>query len=1212
MVVTLLALLFVIVSGYLTLARFDRQTLIIAQQGNTTDEIVNGVNHLVLSLVREQWLDSEGELFTGKPTTPPPNYEYSTYEDIGGYRKSHWQAASEPVLDATASGHELERYRWAAISALHELAANDPTRQPFIRNLMLENDRDTDTILNFDLNDPNNDLRRNARLGLMDADGDGVPDAGLMASALATELANNMAGRSVRLRGTGIDPSRIPQDGNNTDLPGEPGSRYWDDFWRRYNDLARYEVAVRVVPHGGMVSLGLPYRIGSAPEWNHEFARRMFSWLGTGKQGVGSPPTSQLMGELYAEAAAIEPALRRRGGLLPSYRPQGEQARVPDLLRQLEEDNWGIFAAPVNGEVPWQRFNLAVPNADEWILWRNRMFLDPARVKDGDVTALGDYDCRHLITTVSYSDDVAREQTATLPAGALPGIRQGQLKFYLGDIAQAFDPQTGAFLGDGGPGTRIVHRLAGYFHEMLSAYTDWPDWPARPGWTALTEEQKRFRQAYMLAVNTVAFAAPRQANGFIDVVTATASFEPLSTRVTTYIGYAPQPFVTQILVYDKDPGGNSESLALAVELFNPNDPTDLNPRFDHHALDLSQFCITLNNANPNTNPGLGRVLSDPQYFSYPRPGRMSGRSFIAFAVRGVTGNTAFDSYFTNNRNGVIDDLAVDFSGNSLKVKLWRLGTSPAAWYLVDELEIGYNLSTQPDDDGWWATAYRDMQGEAYFGDYSGSLPAPWRMAVNFQPGNPLHKHDEREGHPGEDKLRELGLADPTLPGGPRLAPTVPLYTMNAAARNDWPVHGALRPRSLPTVGFMLFVPRFSHTKEVETTIPATVHRPISVMLEAVWNDEGYGVTTYPADFGHMAIFDNTQDLDSGGYGDYFADDEAGKVPWGLLVFDYFTTLDPNMDANGDGVPDVDPYRVPGRININAAPWFVLAGLPVIGGPPGGDLPLHPSASPAFWSTQSGILAGVALGPDGAPNTPDDIPRSLLYWTSYHPTPLAHDGWWRLGMDLALSVAEYRDRIAYIDPTPASPSFPYRWSYLRNGAPYLPAPPTYRVETRYGGIRRGDWDPVPGSSNAKKYGFLTLGELANVKGFDSATYLPGGDPAVFDPLAAPGANVVGGDFVRAVSLLALLDTHFLTTRSNTFTAYVTVRDRQNAQQSVRSQITVDRSNILPRLVLDVNGDPLFEDADGDGSVDDAVVITNNELPETIAERRVGYGNARFDD
>ena len=375
----------------------------------------------------------------------------------------------------------------------------------------------------------------------------------------------------------------------------------------------------------------------------------------------------------------------------------------------------------------------------------------------------------------------------------------------------------------------------------------------------------------------------------------------------------------------------------------------------------------------------------------------------------------------------------------------------------------------------------------------------------------------------------------------------------------------------------------------------------------------------------MPIFDNKQNEKSG---EYFDDDFAGRIPWGLLVFDYFTTLDPDgLDGVPNTTDDIDPYRVPGRINVNAAPWFVLAGLPVVSPysspfPPSDldgdgalDMPLHVSASPAFRLTGSGILAGLGVGLDGLPDTPDDVPRSLVYWTSANLTPLTkltYDGWWHLGTDLALAAAEYRDRVSRIDHNNPNVNFPYRGGSWRNGTKGIDAPPAYRDSLRYGDIRRGRG--VPG--DPRKYGLLSLGELASVKGFNSATYDPYDltDAAVLlDPLAAPGMNPVGGDFVRAVSLLALLDTHFLTTRSNTFTAYVTVTDRQDPQQSVRSQITFDRSNILPRLVLDASGNPIIEDPDGAGPQPrQAVVITKDGLPEVIAERRVGYYNARFDD
>ncbi|MBU0638492.1 MAG: hypothetical protein KKB50_06465, partial [Planctomycetes bacterium] len=146
-----------------------------------------------------------------------------------------------------------------------------------------------------------------------------------------------------------------------------------------------------------------------------------------------------------------------------------------------------------------------------------------------------------------------------------------------------------------------------------------------------------------------------------------------------------------------------------------------------------------------------------------------------------------------------------------------------------------------------------------------------------------------------------------------------------------------------------------------------------------------------------------------------------------------------------------------------------------------------------------------------------------------------------------------------------------------------------------------------------HGFLSVGELANVMGFDGSTTVQ----IIIDPATASGTVLggytlnVGGDFMKAVSLLALLDTHFLTTRSNTFTVYLTLTDRKNPQASVRSQMTVDRSNLLPRLI--------WQDLNGTGipdlsplPADIFTVLQNTGLPELIGQREVSYFNARYDE
>ena len=83
------------------------------------------------------------------------------------------------------------------------------------------------------------DLDEAAYRPFMDADGDGMPDTSLLATRLFTDALND--GAPV--------PSKIQNDWSDDQL-----ALFLE--WQRFQKSAKYEVAVRVVPHGGMVSLG--------------------------------------------------------------------------------------------------------------------------------------------------------------------------------------------------------------------------------------------------------------------------------------------------------------------------------------------------------------------------------------------------------------------------------------------------------------------------------------------------------------------------------------------------------------------------------------------------------------------------------------------------------------------------------------------------------------------------------------------------------------------------------------------------------------------------------------------------------------------------------------------------------------------------------------------------------------------------------------------
>ncbi|MFN0134708.1 MAG: hypothetical protein ACKVS9_01155 [Phycisphaerae bacterium] len=517
-----------------------------------------------------------------------------------------------------------------------------------------------------------------------------------------------------------------------------------------------------------------------------------------------------------------------------------------------------------------------------------------------------------------------------------------------------------------------------------------------------------------------------------------------------------------------------------------------------------------------------------------------------------------------------------------------------------------------------------------------------------------------------------------------------------------------RPRSFPTVGFMMFVPRFSHFRHIDARanqIPAPadasyarqrdVRVPMSVTLGQQWRNRytvngqvkratefGSGglatdETYYPVDFGHMPIFDNSQRT----YGEVAGIDVAkrhidavGSVPWGQLVFDYFSTVNPER---------IDPYQVPGRIDINAAPWLVMSQLPMLGpvtsgttatgapvparripgtpvevtnaelpiraemmsptsyedfprqggGGPGGTASAARHPSPAFWQPRVGGLVGLgfdrASGLDTAPRfaplemrlgRPAPANNELPRWPDgdrQSPSNVVGDGIWRIGSVLGVAAASYRDGVQQIENQNGLAEDRYADAHLRNpvedatsGALYAPRSNQenvtritgpYRPLTDTDGDGIGETDAVYGKIRGQalsneigpsKFGFVSIGELANVKGFDGTRpeqlridaqpSQPG-----FSPV---GTNLMRGDFLKSVSMIAMLDSNYITTRSNTFTVYISIMDREDPSQSVRTQMTIDRSNLIKQI--------------GRSS-------PRGQMPEIISETRVGYFNTRYD-
>lgn len=687
-------------------------------------------------------------------------------------------------------------------------------------------------------------------------------------------------------------------------------------------------------------------------------------------------------------------------------------------------------------------------------------------------------------------------------------------------------------------------------------------------------------------------------------------------------------------------------------------------------------------------------------------------------------------YDTNSNRG--DSINLMPSSEVVAIDLWRKGTSlrpggtfgsrQIVWYHIDRILVHYEKDAHRN---FWTSTARDQSPSRHFG-------APGRVAPPT-PNNPPNDYARwrcmtdrvvvthaisvsAEPLFASRTLNTGGWVRPSAGGGTVEAdaltpstdevfsPETPFPCMNSShvgvlsntqpnvirvsdRLTNLPMFGNpsdLRPRSYPTVGFLSYIPRFSHLRRVDTAGGASdntpyserreVRVPMSMTLAQQWrnlhsntteaNELATGSANYAVDFGHMPMFDNTQRIPSeianiDVNGDGISDpgvkryvDEVGKIPWGQLIFDYFTTISPNL---------TDPDRIPGRIDINSAPWMMLAQLPMLGpvkadgqAPDtatesnGAQLPLRAEydrnnngridngelfpplfagdPSPAFWAPGLGSAAGTAESPFALPAnvSPQDEAKNLRRTLAFD-TLLADEGdanrlgprpdyltngqiRYRLNAPIAASAAAYRDGIQYFAASNGAQA-PYVDSHLRNGqvaantselgAEFLvgnnaqAVQHRYRDETIYGPIRGQTPKTLNNSTidpairrRPTEFGFVSVGELLNVKGFDASrsVNLPAG--------ALPGSysSLARGDFMKSVSLISMLDSNAVTTRSNTFTVYISIMDREDPSQSVRTQMTIDRSNLIKQI--------------GRSS-------PRGLMPEIISETRVGYFNTRYD-
>jgi hypothetical protein len=340
-------------------------------------------------------------------------------------------------------------------------------------------------------------------------------------------------------------------------------------------------------------------------------------------------------------------------------------------------------------------------------------------------------------------------------------------------------------------------------------------------------------------------------------------------------------------------------------------------------------------------------------------------------------------------------------------------------------------------------------------------------------------------------------------------------------------------------------------------------------------DAPEGVQLYEQiDNGRMPVFDTgllshidpsdqgTSELDKPG--------EVTSLPWGQLVFDYFTALplrsegpyylppgvgEFQLDESAGPRVDMDGLRVHGRIDINAAVWKVQAGLPLV---PADDLP---------EVYRSKVRLYAQLDDDGDRATPIDE-------------------------ELAKSIVAYRE-VRELRGQDSGTTGDYG---------------STAVDGEGKGLGR-DWNMshVPFRRGS---GFMTVGELANVR-HRGATVEPPDSPETgmvgyskyrMDSGVLDSA-VAQQDYVAAVSKLVALG-DWVNVRSHVFTVYGVLRGEEDASIEVPGDWQLQE-----RLRVEgVNARAVrFQE-----TVDRLPMFMGERVPARIGERVIArYGDVQSD-
>ncbi len=925
------------------------------------------------------------------------------------------------------------------------------------------------------------------------------------------------------------------------------------------NPTGSVYLGLRIVPHGGMVNLA---------DAHPTLIRELFS------MGLNEDlPQDNRFFEPYSPLME-EASLRRRGMLPPRELPPTQLLGSP-----LDPDPntsgadypalyWPNETAADHRHWPFtpDEFADGQPNKP---IWFTRM--DPESANSNNPVG-DDYDRRHLATSISH-DDLLRRATV-IDAG---GQRMDVVDWAL---ANGIDPSRFPYLDyPSGPGA-FANTYTGA--DMTFNRFDWSDCEGDPD-CELNPRKGRLRLS-MAWLDEMWPTDPARATR---VIQDTFTLLLLNARGSEWdkddtSNDIPPQDLDGDGVYDKpgkrvlDPEFDAIAETAAaltanmIDFFDfDNVPTAVEIRGADYTAAPTQFGVGTGEfvygleIQPYITEVAAKVVehTDPQKLSTADPANSS------YAIELFNPNeerVILGDYFLRIQSTAIGSVDEQLSGvlNPGKFKTYRWTGDQGDFSATEKMT---NLDFQA---GRTIELIRDVGGVKIVVDQFDLMRYPTFAAFALQGGDEKPHSVQRYARTGfpwyatVPHTTDLGIE--TI--GQSTKETIPLWKpVEAIIANEGSFSTAF-----PTTGSLLLLKRFANSQNAAFTSrlssgPLPTGPPVP----------------HPIDDGRMPIYDvedemfhhinpseHPTNLQLSGATALTAG-HSGTIehlPWGQLVFDYFTALpleNPGPYGDYDDYKvndplkylrpeqprvDMDGMRAHGRIDINAAPWFVMKGLPFI--------PMKLVPQP-FKDTFRLTLDLDILDDD-------------------NPQPI--------GEVRAQAIAAYRDQRLI------------KSSDLLTG--YKGLSGDYNTDITGANFGRGWIEPAP--KIRRGMGFLSVGELANVRHPAADSVVPGELRMRLDD-SVVGADDVShlGTYLEAVAALACLS-DWVSVRSQVFTAYGTLRgdkdptieDDDLAVQEEMQSKDVDTRAI--RFQETIDRLPTFLGAEEPSRIGSRVLATYNDV------------------